>query len=91
MISGVDEAEAHGALVFHAGTARHEGQLVTSGGRVLCVTALGATIAEARSEAYAAADLISWDGARRREDIALAASGDPAAVSAPGRVSRSAR
>jgi phosphoribosylamine--glycine ligase len=75
-IAGVDAAEASGALVFHAGTALYDGRLVTNGGRVLAVTATGATIPEARTAAYAAADRISWAGARRREDIALqAASG----------------
>jgi len=47
--------------------------LVTNGGRILNVTARGATIAEARERAYAAADLISFEGARMRRDIALAA------------------
>ena len=74
-ISGIEEAEATGALVFHAGTALRDGRVVTNGGRVLNVTGLGDDLASARSAAYAAADLISWDGARRREDIALAAAG----------------
>ncbi len=75
-ISGVADAEAlDGVWVFHAGTARDGGgQLVTNGGRVMNVTARGATIADARARAYAAADLISWEGQHRREDIALAAS-----------------
>jgi len=72
-ISGVDDAEATGALVFHAGTALQGDQLVTNGGRILGVTGLGATIAEARTAAYDAAGLIEFDGVRRREDIALAA------------------
>lgn len=70
-IEGVDRAEANGALVFHSGTALREGALVTSGGRLLGVTATGATVEEARSHAYRAADLIRIPGARRREDIAL--------------------
>jgi phosphoribosylamine--glycine ligase len=73
-INGIAEAEATGALVFHAGTALHDGAVVTNGGRVLNVTGAGADLASARAAAYAAADLISWDGVRRREDIALAAS-----------------
>ena len=73
-ISGIADAEASGALVFHAGTALHDGRLVTNGGRVLNVTATGDDIAAARTAAYAAADLITWDRVRRREDIALAAS-----------------
>jgi phosphoribosylamine--glycine ligase len=74
-ITGIEAAEATGALVFHAGTALRDGSLVTNGGRILNVTGVGEHIAAARSAAYAAADLISWDGARRRDDIALAASG----------------
>ena len=74
-ITGVEEARATGALVFHAGTALHGGTLVTNGGRVLGVTATGETVAEARAGAYAAADLVRFDGARRREDIALAVDG----------------
>ena len=73
-ISGVVEAEAAGALVFHAGTALRDGRLVTNGGRILNVTATGDDVAAARATAYAAADLIAWDALRRREDIALAAS-----------------
>ena len=73
-IAGIEAAEAAGALVFHAGTALQDGAVVTNGGRVLNVTATGDDIASARRAAYAAADLITWDGMRRREDIALAAS-----------------
>jgi len=72
-IDGLADARAAGALVFHAGTALESGTLVTSGGRLLGVTATGATLGEARSRAYAAADLVRIPGARRREDIALAA------------------
>jgi phosphoribosylamine--glycine ligase len=72
-ISGVEEAEATGALVFHSGTALHDGALVTNGGRILSVTGRGETIGAAREAAYAAADLISFDASRRRDDIALAA------------------
>ena len=73
-ITGIEAAEATGALVFHAGTALHDGAVVTNGGRILNVTAAGDDIASARAAAYAAADLISWDGLKRRDDIALAAS-----------------
>ncbi|HUJ92058.1 MAG TPA: phosphoribosylamine--glycine ligase [Gaiellaceae bacterium] len=69
-IEGVEEAEAAGALVFHAGTARHGGRLVTNGGRVLNVTALGGSLAEARDRAYDAAGRIAFDGMRFRRDIA---------------------
>ena len=73
-ITGIEAAEATGALVFHAGTALHDGAVVTNGGRVLNVTAVGDDLASARAAAYAAADVITWEGARRRDDIALAAS-----------------
>jgi len=72
-ITGVEEAEADGALVFHAGTALHGDRLVTNGGRILGVTGLGETVAVARTAAYGAADRIEFDGARRRDDIARAA------------------
>jgi len=73
-ISGIEAAEATGALVFHAGTALRDGMVVTNGGRILNVTGVGDDIVAARAAAYAAADLIEWDGVRRREDIALVAS-----------------
>jgi phosphoribosylamine--glycine ligase len=72
-ISGVDEAEALGAVVFHAGTAVRDGQLVTSGGRILNVTGLGDTLEEARARAYDACERISFAGARFRRDIAARA------------------
>ena len=72
-IEGLDAAAAAGGLVFHAGTALNDGRLVTNGGRLLGVTAAGATVRDARERAYAAADLIRIPGSRRREDIALAA------------------
>jgi len=72
-ISGIAEAEAQGALVFHAGTAMRGGELVTNGGRILNVTAVGATLDEARSRAYAACERISFPGRRYRGDIALGA------------------
>src|SRR4051794_28622510 len=72
-IAGLDEAEALGAEVTHAGTADEDGQVVTAGGRVLNVTALGATPAEARDRAYEAAGAISFDGMQLRTDIAARA------------------
>jgi len=69
-IEGIEDAEAAGALVFHAGTARHGGRLVTNGGRVLNVTAPGGSLAEARDRAYDAAGRIAFDGMRFRRDIA---------------------
>ena len=74
-IEGVEAAEASGALVFHAGTALTRGRLVTNGGRLLGVTATGSTLSDARARAYAASDLVRIPGARRRNDIALHASG----------------
>jgi len=72
-IKGVEEAEATGALVFHAGTARHDDRLVTNGGRVLAVTATGEDVGAARATAYEAVDRISFSGMRFRRDIGLAA------------------
>jgi phosphoribosylamine--glycine ligase len=72
-IAGIPDAEAAGALVFHAGTALHDDRLVTNGGRVLGVTGTGKTVAEARERAYAGVELIGFDGVQYRPDIALAA------------------
>jgi phosphoribosylamine--glycine ligase len=71
VIRGLDEVE--GAEVFHAGTAERDGEIVTAGGRVLGVTALGATPGEARERAYAAAERITFEGRQMRTDIALRA------------------
>ena len=66
-----------GVTVFHAGTARRDGRVVTAGGRVLAVSALGKGLAEARDRAYEAASRISFEGMHHRTDIAKeAASGD---------------
>jgi phosphoribosylamine--glycine ligase len=73
VITGIDEAEAAGAEVTHAGTAIEDGQLVTAGGRVLNVTALGSSPAEARERAYAAAGKIQFEGMQMRTDIAARA------------------
>lgn len=56
--------------MIHAGTARAGDDLVTAGGRVLAVRAVGTDVADARAKAYAAADLVSFDGLQRRGDIA---------------------
>jgi phosphoribosylamine--glycine ligase len=69
-IEGVEEAEADGALVFHAGTALRDGRLVTNGGRILGVTGRGTSVAQARQQAYAAVGKISFPGMRYRSDIA---------------------
>ena len=79
-ISGVAECEAAGALVFHAGTAMHGGRLVTNGGRILGVTGLGPTIAEARASAYEGVERIEWEGIRFRSDVALAAAAGAARI-----------
>jgi len=73
-IGGIHEAEALGDVkVFHAGTAEADGKLVTSGGRVLAVTALGETIRDARELAYRAVDKIHWQNCYCRRDIAAKA------------------
>lgn len=68
-IEGIDAANNSGAKVFHAGTRLDAGNLVTAGGRVLCVTALGDDILKAQERAYAALRHISWDDAYYRTDI----------------------
>ena len=68
-ISGIEAAEAQGATVYHAGTKKTEAGFVTAGGRVLGVTALGATLREAVEKAYAASDAIYFEGAHKRLDI----------------------
>jgi phosphoribosylamine--glycine ligase len=74
VITGVEAADAiDDVMVFHAGTRRQGDELVTAGGRVLAVTALGRDIAAARARAYEAADLISWPGMQSRSDIAASA------------------
>ena len=73
-ITGVDEANSlEGVEVFHAGTALEGSRLVTAGGRVLAVSALGESYAEARTLAYKAADMIDFEGKHVRRDIALRA------------------
>jgi phosphoribosylamine--glycine ligase len=69
-IEGVEEAEATGALVLHAGTALHDGRLVTNGGRILNVVGLGDTVEAARTAAYEAVGRIDFAGMRYRSDIA---------------------
>jgi phosphoribosylamine--glycine ligase len=74
LISGIEAAEVlPGVTVYHAGTAMRDGELVTAGGRVLNVTALAPTLAEARTRAYEAVHLISFDDAFFRTDIAVRA------------------
>jgi phosphoribosylamine--glycine ligase len=74
VISGLDEvAQVPGVEVLHSGTARSHGDVVTAGGRVLTVTAVGASFAEARRLAYEGVARIKFDGAQHRTDIALRA------------------
>jgi len=75
VIHGIDEAEAReGVTVYHAGTALDQyGKIITAGGRVLDVTAVADTFEEARANAYAACDLIDFEGKQFRTDIGLKA------------------
>ncbi len=71
VITGLDEAgQLEDVVVFHAGTTARDGLIVTAGGRVLGVTALGQTIEDAKQKAYQAVDKIKFDGAYCRRDIA---------------------
>lgn len=75
-ISGLDDAaKLEDVQIFHAGTRRENGGIVTAGGRVLAVTALGSTIGAARARAYEAVSRIHFDGCHYRHDIALGAPG----------------
>lgn len=69
VIRGLDAVEAAGVTVFHAGTAEKDGELVNTGGRVLGVTALGATVREAQQKVYAALEHMDWPGGFYRKDI----------------------
>ena len=69
VIAGLPETDPDDCKVFHAGTADRDGQVVTAGGRVLCVTALGQSVAGAQAAAYALAAQISWHGMFYRHDI----------------------
>ena len=69
-IEGLDAADALPGKVFHAGTREQDGRVVTGGGRVLCATALGATVAEARDAAYALVGAVRFEGMQFRHDIA---------------------
>ena len=73
VITGLDAAEAAGALVFHAGTALNGERVVTNGGRIVGVTGRGDTIGAARTAAYEAVGLVAFRGMRYRSDIAEAA------------------
>lgn len=69
LISGLDKCDTSEAKVFHAGTKLENGQVVTSGGRVLCATALGNSVTEAQQKAYQQVNTLSWDNMYFRKDI----------------------
>jgi len=70
VISGLDKADATDLKVFHAGTSlKNNNEVITSGGRVICVTALGESVTAAQKRAYEGVDLISWDETYFRTDI----------------------
>jgi len=69
IITGIDEAEKSGAIVFHAGTSEEDGELRAIGGRVLNVTARGKTVSDAQRNAYSAVSAIKWDNGFYRNDI----------------------
>ena len=73
VIEGLDTIDSLDTEIFHAGTAESEGGFVTAGGRVLNVTGIGSSPAEARERAYAAAEKIQFDGKQMRRDIAARA------------------
>jgi phosphoribosylamine--glycine ligase len=75
VIEGLDSVDAGDCKVFHAGTQRQDEAVVTSGGRVLCVCALGDTIADARNKAYHCVNAIHWPGVYYRTDIGYRALG----------------
>ena len=69
VISGLEGADSNTQKVFHAGTALQDSDVVTSGGRVLCVVGLGHTVADAAEDAYAAVKKIDWEDVYFRRDI----------------------
>ncbi|WJW75185.1 phosphoribosylamine--glycine ligase [Thiohalobacter sp. IOR34] len=69
VIFGLEAPEEPGVKVFHAGTAERDGVVVTNGGRVLCVCALGEDVAEAQRRAYERVRQINWEGVQYRTDI----------------------
>jgi phosphoribosylamine--glycine ligase len=76
-IAGLAEAGAvEGVTVFHAGTAEAQGRVVTAGGRVLSVSAVGPSLREARDRAYEACARVSFAGMHHRTDVAAAAAGE---------------
>ena len=76
-ISGLDAAARLPGKIFHAGTRLSGDSVLVSGGRVLCATGMGATVADAQRSAYALADAVHWPGASYRRDIGYRAIGRP--------------
>ncbi len=74
-IEGMDQAAAADRKVFHAGTRLEGGKVVTNGGRVLCVTALGQDVQQAKDAAYESVRKIQWRNAYFRTDIGYRAIG----------------
>ncbi|MGH8493810.1 MAG: phosphoribosylamine--glycine ligase [Moraxellaceae bacterium] len=68
-IAGLDAAAALPGKIFHAGSTLKDGKVVTSGGRVLCATALGNTVSQAQANAYELVNVVSWEGEYHRRDI----------------------
>jgi phosphoribosylamine---glycine ligase len=69
-ITGLEQPVPIGTKIFHSGTTVDEnGRVVTAGGRVLCVCALGDSVADAKSEAYQAVEMVGWNGEQHRTDI----------------------
>ena len=73
IITGLDGLDSENAKVFHAGTAEKDGNIVTAGGRVLCVCALGENVADAQQKAYQLVEKIHWDNVYYRNDIGFKA------------------
>lgn len=71
IISGLDEAENNSVIIFHAGTKKDQSEIVTNGGRVLGITAIGDNIKDTLAEAYGAIEEISFDGMQFRRDIGI--------------------
>lgn len=69
IIQGLQAITSNSVKVFHAGTAERDGQIITHGGRVLCVTALGNNVQEAQAQAYRHIQQITWNGVYYRTDI----------------------
>jgi len=69
VIKGLEAVGAAGATVFHAGTSEKDGEIVNAGGRVLGVTSLADTVAEAQTSVYSALEKLDWQGGFYRKDI----------------------